>query len=265
MKRVFLTVLSTVLAVVAHTTIQTSETASGKATVKIMHFHPTNGGGLMGLKLGGEDTKDVKIINNVYYIHKGDKFNLKKSVSSFSLKNSEGSAPELSVQLDKNNGFRRGGDYIVVSKHIPHLKEGKYYIQLVTKSFLNRGGFLTDWPNRVLDSMPEIIPLVNPNKVYEGDIFRGYIVNDNGEPISHGELHIEFLNYEIYNDSIGSEPKFENKNFVERVIFSNNDGSFSFIPNKKGVWSITLLDGDKNRSIGGENLIFNSLITLEVK
>ena len=266
-KKIYLIILLTsfTLPLLAHTTIHTSQKDKNGIRVKILHFHPNKGTDLMGLKLGGKDEKEIKSLESVYFINKGKKRDLAPFLEKITLKNATEKAPELAVTLNRTTGTRGGGDYIVVSKHTPHLKPWGVYIQLVTKSFENIAGMITDWPNRVLDSLPEIIPLVSPTKISVGDIFRAYVVDKTGKTISHAKINIEYLNYKIENDSILSNPLTDNEEMIDQTIFTNSVGEFSFIPKRSGLWSFTLMDADAGAKINGKELKFNSLISIKVK
>ena len=250
----------------AHTTTHMQSHDDSKATVKIYHFHPIPGKGLMGIQIGGEDSKNSKVIKDVYYIHKGKKVELTDQVKQFVYKNGKEHATGLEVVLDKTNGYRSGGDYIVVSEHIDHYKKDMgLYIKIVTKSFINKGGFVTDWNKRVVDNAPEIIPLVSPTAVYKGDLFRARVVNEKGEPIPFAKIHIEYLNHNVKNDVISTEKRVKDENRIDKLLYTDSNGTFSFIPQYKGTWDITLVDGDSGLKIDGKKLMFNSIITIEVQ
>lgn len=261
--RELLVILAVGTAALGHTTIHTQSEKEGGVELKIMHLYPPEGNKLMGLKMGGEDTPKVKALQSVSLIHKGERTDLSHKVETFTLSNDSSKAPELRVAADRTL-LKGGGDFIFVSTHIPHHKPNDIYIQLVTKSFHSKGNFLTDWPNRVLDSMPEILPLVNPARIYAGDLFRAKAVDEKGEPIPSAKILIEYLNREILNDSLGSEESVPMER-AELLIFADDRGVFSYIPHAKGVWSFKLVDGDSGLKINGKDHVFNSLITVEVK
>ena len=264
MRPLFLLLLTLVLSINAHTTIHATTQKSNGIEVRIMHLYPPQGNRLMGLAIDSLDTPTIKGVEKVSLIHRGKTTNVTPAVHTFSLSNDSTSSLALVVSLYEHHELKGAGDFIVVSQHIPHLKPTGIYIQLVTKSFYNKNGFLTDWPNRVLVDMPEIIPLTNPTAFFKGDIFRAYAVDEKGEPIAHKKISIEFLNRSLTDSTLGATPLIPQEQ-ATTIVYTDSNGVFSFIPRAKGLWSFTLVDGDSGIIINNKELHFNSLLTLEVQ
>ena len=152
-------------------------------------------------------------------------------------------------------------------RHKAHWKKNEnIYRQKVAKLCLNNLGVTSDWPDRVLKNTPEIIPLVQPYTVYSGTLFRAEAVDDEGKIISHAKIQIEYMNYTLGNIELDTTTSgFLKEEIGNCTIFTNSNGSFSFIPPRKGVWTFTLVDGDNNKFIQGKRLEYDSSLSILVK
>ena len=148
---------------------------NGQKTIKVPHFHPASGGGLMGIRLGAEDAKDLKGLESIYLIHEKEEKNLDAvAVPDFYTVHGE-KRKAYTIPINKQSGFFKPGDCIIVVKRKDHWKKREdLYRRKVAKFCLNYFGVLTDWPNRVLRNMLEIIPLVQPYNVHAGSLFRAW-------------------------------------------------------------------------------------------
>jgi len=132
------------------------------------------------------------------------------------------------IPLNKKSGFFKPGDYIIVVTHKAHWKKHEgIYRQKVAKICLNYWEVISDWPNRVLKNMPEIIPLVQPYSVYAGSLFRAEVVNDEGMRIPHAQIHIEYLNYTLGDTELDTTTaRFIKEDIADTIIFTDSNGSF---------------------------------------
>ena len=263
----FIVVLFPISAIAHTTTLIPHINKDGRKTVKVLHFHPFAGADLMGIRLGVEDSKYLKGLDSMFIIH--DKKQMKlDDVAIPDYYTVRGAKRETyTIPINKKSGFFKPGDYIIVVKHKAHWKKHQdLYIQIVAKFCINYYGFISDWPNRVLKNMPEIIPLVQPYSVYAGSLFRAEAVNDEGRGIPHAKIQIEYLNYTLgdaeFDTTTAGSIK---KDIGDTVIFTDSNGSFSFVPPKEGLWTFTLVDGDSNKSIQGKELKYNSSLSILVK
>ncbi len=253
--------------VTAHTTAHIPHAMEdGSNSVKVIHFNPYAGANIIGIRLGVKDTTSLKGLDSIFVIHKGKKRDLNEIAIPDFYTVKDVKRGTYSIPINKKNGFAKAGDYIIVVKHSPHWKEQLgYYKQKLTKSFINYGGFITDWPKRVLDNEPEIIPLTPPYAVYTGTLFRAEAVNDKGKSIPHAEILIEYLNYTMGSTALDtSSPLLINEYLGNITIFADSNGTFSFIPAKEGVWTFTLVDGDDNKTIDGKVLSYDSSVSIMV-
>jgi uncharacterized GH25 family protein len=253
---------------IAHTTALIPHiNKDGQKTFKVLHFHPATGSDLMGIRLSVEDSKDIKGLDSIFVIHEKEARKLHSAAipDYYTVRGEK--RETYTIPINKKSGFFKPGDYIIVVTHKAHWK--KYegcYRQKVAKFCLNYLGFITNEPNRVLMNMPEIIPLVQPDSVYAGSLFRAEAVNDEGKRIPHAKIQIEYLNYTLGDTELDTTTgAFIKEDIAETVIFTDINGSFSFVPLRKGLWTFTLLDGDDNKFIQGKRLEYDSSISIQVK
>ena len=256
------------ISVFAHTTTLIPHiNKDGQKTVKILHFHPSTGVGLMGIRLGTEDSKELKGLDSIFMIHNGEEKKL-HTVAIPDYYTVRGEKRETyTIPINKKSGFFKPGDYIIVVKHQAHWKKHEdLYRQKVAKFCLNYLGEISDWPNRVLKNMPEIIPLVQPYSVYTGSLFRAEVVNDEGTLIPHAKIQIEYLNYTLGDTELDTTTAgFLKEDIGDTIIFTDSNGSFSFVPSREGVWTFTLVDGDNNKLIQGKRFEYDSSLSILVK
>ncbi len=250
----------------AHTTALIPKVSKdhGK-TIKVIHFSPADGSNIMGIRLGAEDTRKLKGLDSIFVVHKGKVQNLdEKVVPDYYTVRGE-KRETYTIPINRANSFSRAGDYVVVVKHPPHWKQQLgFYKQKITKSFINIGGLLTDWPNRVLENEPEIIPLVAPHTIHAGALFRAEAVNDRGKKIPNAKIFVEYLNYALGDNALETNPHIANEQFAQSTVFADSNGVFAFIPSRAGVWTLTLVDGDADRMVNGKKLSYDSSLSLSV-
>ena len=253
---------------IAHTTTLIPHiNKDGQKTVKVLHFHPSTGSGLMGIRLSVEDSKDIKGLDSIFIIHEKEEIELDDvAIPDFYTVRGE-KRGTYTIPIHKKSGFFKPGDYIIVVTHKAHWKKHEgLYRQKVAKFCLNYYGVITNWPNRVLRNMPEIIPLVQPYSVYTGSLFRAEAVNDEGKQIPHAKIQIEYLNYTAGDTELDTTTAgFIAEDIADTVIFTDSNGSFSFVPLRKGLWTFTLVDGDDNKFIQGKRLEYDSSLSILVK
>jgi uncharacterized GH25 family protein len=255
------------LVAAAHTTVIFPETGkNGKVNLRVVHFMPWRGDSIMGIRLHQNDTATVKGLESISMIHDGIETDISDIARPAMCTVKDGKRECYEIPLSRNM-ISRAGDYIFVVEHILHWKKHLgYYIKKISKFFINQGGLVTDWPNRVLKDAPEIIPLSPPGSVYTGTLFRAQVVDDKGELIPHARIHVEFFNYEMCEGGISAAaPILRNRDMGDLVLFSDNSGAFSFVPPKEGIWTFTLVDGDHNVMIDGKKLQYDSSVSIAVK
>jgi len=264
---VFIIVLFPLSAIAHTTTLIPHINKDGQKTVKVLHFHPSTGSNLMGIRLGAEDSKNLKGLDSIFVIHEKEerKLNTAAIPDYYTVRGEK--KETYSIPLNKKSGFFKPGDYIIVVTHKAHWRKHEgIYRQKVSKLCLNYWDVTSDWPNQVLKDMPEIIPLVQPDSVYAGSLFRAEAVNDEGMPIPHAQIHIEYLNYTVGDTELDTTTAgFIREDIADSTVFTDSNGGFSFIPPREGLWIFTLVDGDNNKFIQGKMLEYDSSLSILVK
>ena len=221
----------------------------------------------MGIRLGAEDSKDLRGLDSIFLIHEKEEQNLHHVAipDYYAVRGEKREA--YTIPINKKSGFFKPGDYIIVVKHKAHWKKNEdLYRQKVAKFCINYWGLISDWPNRLLKNMPEIIPLVQPYNVYAGSLFRAEAVNDKGERIPHAKIQIQYLNYTLGDTELNTTTTgFIKEDIADTIIFTDSNGSFSFVPPRGGLWTFTLVDGDNNKLIQGKILVYDSSLSILVK
>ena len=267
------TVLTILLAVLlpgwaaAHTTIIFPQVdPHGEKNLLVAHLMPSTGGGVMGIRLHEKDTPSIKGLESFTLVHDGRYKDISALALPSTFSGRDGNGECYLIPLAATMATR-AGDYVFVVRHLPHWKKNHgLYINKICKFFLNNGGLVTDWPHRILRDAPEIIPLAPPYCVYPGSLFRARAVDDRGENIANAEIHVEFLNYRTGDWGIDlSAPLLANREITNFVLFADNSGAFSFIPPRQGIWTFTLVDGDRNAEFNGRELRYDSSVTIAVE
>jgi uncharacterized GH25 family protein len=251
----------------AHTTVLFPHVNEyGGKSLMLVHLFPWNGDNIVGIRLHEKDTEQTKGIEALYLIHDGKESDISASAipGFYTVKSSSGAC--YTIPLTRKM-VSRAGDYIFVVKHAAHWKKNLgFYIQKTGKFFINNGALVTDWPHRVLKNAPEIIPLSAPYSVYSGTLFRAQVVDDRGDLIPHAKILVEFLNYKAGEKGLDiSSPLLEQRELGETVLFTDNSGAFSFVPPRDGIWTFTLVDGDRDAMVNGKKLQYDSSVSIEVK
>ena len=235
--------------------------------VKISSFftHPFEGQPI--LKRGMDESGNVRGIKEVFVVHKGKKSDLTSAVKSldWSTKTSKAGGSEITLSGDN---FRSAGDYgVVVVPHPYWEKEEGLYIQQITKLFINKGGFDTDWQNRIAEGHTEIIPLNNPYTVTRGQVFRGKVVDNEGNPAPNVRVEAELLNYPINQTSrfFGGKAITTNEKKGTNTIITDENGVFAFVPLFAGYWGFAALSSGSDKEYNGKELEQDPVIWIQVE
>jgi len=262
-----ITILLLPVLAMAHTTVIFPETGkNGLHDLMVVHFMPWSGKNIMGIRLNAEDTPTVKGLESISMIHDGKWTDISglAAPEEYTVKNGRGACYRIPLSRKM---VSRAGDYVFIVKHMTHWKKNLgFYIRKISKFYMNRGGLVTDWPNRLLDNAPEIIPLSPPASVYAGTLFRAYVVDETGKNIPHARIHVEFLNYKTGESGLdATSPVMPQRDMGEIVLFTDSSGAFSFIPPVAGVWTFTLIDGDSGMMLNHKNIRYDSSVSIVVK
>lgn len=235
---------------------------------EIVFTHPASNGHTMNI--GKDKSGDINDVVS-FIVKKGDKIIDAKPYlvkSTFGKANNKGLSYKFT--LDKTTGLKGSGTYVLIFNPAPYYEESEdIYIKQVAKVYLQRGEIETEKWNekaiktvKVVKGVPEIIPFVNPTKLYKGQIFTGMVVDDWGNPVPNAEIEVEFRNYEVKNSSFVGNPKTRN---AENVIFADVNGMFSYVLTEKGQWGFAALGAGNIDDVDGIEVSYDAVLWVESK
>ena len=237
--------------------IYTSESALQKARpidLKLVFTHPFEAGHTMDM---GQPEKFFVVRKE----KQKDLLATLKPITWASLTNN-GAAYETTYKL------RGMGDNVFCLVPSPYYeKEEEVYIQQITKTVINTGGFPTDWDAEI--GLPaEIVPLDKPYGLWTGNVFRG-IVKGGGKPVSYAEIEVEYMNH----DPLMRHNAFAKKAaviapqdaFVTMTIKANVNGEFSFGIPKAGWWGFCALGAGPATEFEGKELSQDAVIWVQAR
>ncbi len=241
------------------TSIIDSNTAA--VEFKVVFTHPFESGHTMDI--GKNEAGEIKGFDKFFSVHKGKVQDLLPNLKKTEFSTSENTASAFDLVLDKDNGFRGGGDWVLIGVPHPYFEGAEdAYIQQITKVFINKGDLATDWQNRNAEGYPEILPLVKPYDVWVGGVFRGVVVDSKGKPVPNAEIEVEYVNYDVNM----KKSKFEKKAKTQRgaaVIIADVNGTFSFVPTRAGYWGFAALGAGDAKEFAGKELSQDAVIWIE--
>lgn len=200
--------------------------------------HPFESGHTMDI--GKNESGEVKGLQEFFAVHKKKKTDLLTGLQPISFSSHEDSGRGFVCTLDKRNGFRGGGDWVLTAVPFPYYEPSEdKYIRQITKVMINKGQLDTDWSNRVAEGYPEIIPLVKPYDVWTGGVFRGTIVDREGHFVPHGEIEFVYMNYEVDTVSSTFTGSAKLQKSGTGMILADDRGVFEFIPPRAGYWGFS--------------------------
>ena len=247
---------------------QNTEIESGNE-VKISSFftHPFEGEPIMkrGMDVDGKVTGNG--IKEIFAVHKGQKTDLKSAIKQvgWSTKSSKGQGSEITLSGDN---FKSAGDYGVVIIPHPYWEEEEgLYIQQITKLFINKGGFDTDWQNRIAEGHTEIIPLNNPYSVTCGQVFRAKVVDNEGKPVPNARVEVELLNYPVNQAKrvFAGNAITDNEKKGTNTVITDDNGVFAFVPQIAGFWGFAALSSGNDKEYKGKELEQDPVIWIQVE
>ena len=254
----FVAVTATAIPAMAHfQMLYTPETALEKAKtidMELVFTHPFEAG----------HTMDMGEPEEFFVVRKGRKTDLMDSLQPIqwtSLSNS-GQGYEASYRL------RGMGDNVFCLVPEPYFESNEdVYIQQITKTIVNTGGFPTDWDSEI--GLPtEIVPLAKPYALWTGNVFRG-IVKSQGKPVPFAEIEVEYLNHEprMQDNSFAKNPKAKapQSSFVTQTIKANVNGEFSYALPKSGWWGFCALGSGPDTTYKGKELSQDAVLWVQAK
>lgn len=226
--------------------------------------HPAEAGHTMDA--GKNEAGEIKGFKTVYSVHKGAKTDLLPALEKTEFSSPENSASAYSLTLNKENGFRGAGDWVLVAVPHPYYEQAEdVYIQQVTKVIINKGEMSTDWKERCAEGYPEIMPLVKPYDVVTGGIFRGVVVDSKGRPVPNAEIEFEYINYDIDMEANAFTGEAKLGKSAAGVLLADAMGVFSFIPQKAGYWGFAALGAGNEKEFLGKELSQDAVLWIEAR
>ncbi len=209
--------------------------APQKIELSMPFAHPMEGGPFMEMK---QPTEFGVMVN-------GKKYNLTSTLQRYKVSVFEKWNPQFEEYKDKkvtafraNCSFKMPGNYLFYLIPKPYFEpaEGKFIWQ-IAKVVVNAYGAEEGWDSRV-GLKAEIIPLVVPYGIWEGNVFRGKVLI-NGKPAQGIDVEVEY-----YNKDGRVKPPVDS--LVTQVVKTDSMGIFSYAIPWAGWWGFSALgDGGK--------------------
>ncbi len=237
---------------------------SGKKAVpfELIFGHPAEGIEGHSMDIGKDENGKVNPVVEFFSIHNGKKTDLKTSLVESKFGGKDHKVVSYKFDLDRNTGLKGGGDWGLVFVPSPYYEASEdIYIQQVTKRFVNKDEIPTDWNERIAPGYPEIVPFTNPIN-WVGEVFRGKVVDGEGNAVKNAEIEVEYVNAEIKDSMFIGENK-EEKNAA--VIYADENGNFSFTPIHKGYWGFAALGAAGEKTFNGKELSQDAVLWIEAK
>lgn len=228
---------------------------------KIVFTHPAESGHTMDI--GKNEKGEIKGFEKFFSVHKGKIQDLLTNLKKTEFTTAENSASAYDLVLDKDNGFRGGGDWALIAVPHPYFEPSEsIYIQQITKVFINKGDLATDWTERCAEGYPEIKPLVKPYDVWVGGVFRGVVLDSKGKPVPNAEIEVEYINFDVdmKASKFGDKAKTE---AAATIILADKNGVFSFVPHKAGYWGFAALGAGRAKKFAGKELSQDAVLWIE--
>ncbi|WP_417805487.1 DUF4198 domain-containing protein [Thalassospira lucentensis] len=213
---------------------------AGDQTVKLIFWHPFENGHVM----------DMAPPREFYAIHRGEKMDLKSTLSPIVFNGAENSGKAFEGTLT----LKRSGDYVMVVVPEPYYEQSEdIYIQQITKSYVNRNEIPTDWmePQGL---KTEILPLNRPTNIVAGSTFTGRVLTD-GKPAAGIEIEIEYMAAEPdMAKNAPQQPTASPMPGGALVAVSDDNGYFTFGIPKAGFWGFAALGSGPDTEYEGKEL-----------
>lgn len=230
---------------------------------KLIFTHPAEGKEAHDMHTGLQKDGKKLGIEKFLVVHKGKTKDYVKKLKKIEFGSNKVLAYDF--KLDKNSSFRGGGDWGLVAVPHPYYEASEdIYIQQITKVFVNKNEIMTDWNNRIAPGYPEILPSNDPMNVWVGGLFRGQVVDSNGKPVANAEIEVEYLNANVDTKN----NRFTGKSKTDKnatLIYADENGYFSFIPQEKGYWGFAALGAGGEKTYKGKELSEDAVLWIEAK
>ncbi|MCS7279480.1 MAG: DUF4198 domain-containing protein [Thermodesulfobacteriaceae bacterium] len=194
------------------------EKGKGVVNLEARFTHPMEGGPNM----------EFSIMESAFFI-KEERNSLNWQRKSIPV--TKGSTKKVSMYTGSLN-FSKPGIYQVFVTSSPYFEssEGKY-IQQIAKVILSVFGIEEGW-DRPLGLKVEIVPLVKPFGLWEGNTFKGRVLIE-GKPAKNVEVEVEYLNTK------GVKPPVDS--LITQVVKTDEMGYFEYTIPWAGWWGFSAI------------------------
>lgn len=244
-------------------TPQSDISGEKEADFLLVFTHPADGVEAHDMETGLDHDGKIHGIEKFFVTHKGKSNDYTNKLKK--VKFGEHQVTSFEFTLDKKTSLRGGGDWGLVAVPVPYYEKSEdIYIQQITKVFVNKDEITTDWPERIAEGYPEILPLSNPMNVWVGGAFTGQVIDGEGNPVANAEIEIEYLNaaVDMKNRSYTGE------NVTEKsatMMFADENGCFTFVPTEAGYWGFAALGAGGEKEYNGKELSEDAILWIEAK
>ncbi len=226
----------------------------GPLVLKMPFTHPGSNGTMMAI--GSPEA--------FYRISPKGKEDLKGALKEISWGSNENTAKAYEATVI----HRAMGDYAYIFIQAPYYDATEdSYIQQFTKLILNVGGLPTHWGD-VYNLPIEIIPMQMPYKIYVGGTFSGQVVQ-NGKPLAHADIEVEFLNYQPNMQANTFAKKatyhYPSKHFTSISLKADQNGVFTFGVPREGIWGFTGVAPVTYKTFQGKELSQEAVLWVQAK
>lgn len=241
------------------------EVESGDVNFSIFFAHPFENSVIM--EHGQDEQGKIRGLEAAFVVHNGEKKDVLPLFKSAQYSTAKSKAGGYDFTLSGGN-FKSAGDYgLVVVPHPYWEPAEELYIQQITKFFVNKGGFDTDWNERIAEGYTEIIPLQNPYNVTVGQVFRGKIVDNEGNPAVGVRVEVELLNFPVNQNKhyYDGKPITTNEKKGTATLITDDNGIFAFVPQYPGFWGFAALFAGSDKEYNGKELEQDPIIWISVE
>jgi cobalt/nickel transport protein len=145
------------------------------------------------------------------------------------------------------NGFtamvplRSTGDYIFTVVPEPHRDPiGGFYIQAITKAYVNRGQLPSDW-YRPVGLKAEIVPMTRPYGVFVASTFTGLVLSG-GEPVPGAKVEVVYMAAPLnLADASAGAPTVKPPRAGIVTVLADANGFFTFGIPRAGWWCFSAI------------------------
>ncbi|QER42104.1 DUF4198 domain-containing protein [Thermodesulfobacterium sp. TA1] len=143
-----------------------------------------------------------------------------------------------------NLNLKKPGVYQLYVDPEPYFEPAEEkYIQQITKVIISAFGKEDGW-DQPLGLKAEIIPMVKPFALWEGNLFKGQVLVD-GKPAANVEVEVEYLNTQ------GLKAPYDS--LVTQVVKTDANGFFEYAIPWEGWWGFSAItDGGKIKGADGK-------------